>query len=136
MLARVERRAAILTVAGCAVALAMPGGGWRAAAAVLGGATLAGYSYWSIKRMVTALTAHVAARAEAGTPVRTPRGIGVAVLRYALLAGMAYVMIARLRLPPIGLLGGASVMVAAAAADVMRRRPERADVRHASPRND
>ena len=42
------------------------------------------------------------------------------VLRYALLAGMAYVMIARLRLPPMALLIGASVMVAAAALELVR----------------
>jgi uncharacterized protein (DUF58 family) len=122
ILARVERRALYLTAAACAVAFVVTDGGWPGVAAVLGGAVLAGYSYWSIKRTVMAITAHVAARAEAGAPPRTPRGVGVAVLRYALLAGMAYVMIARLRLPPIGLLGGASVMVTAAAAELARSR--------------
>ena len=122
ILARVERRAIYLTAVASVVAFLVPGGGWLAVAAVLGGAVLAGYSYWSLKRTLTAITTHVAARAEAGAPARAPRGVGVAVLRYALLAGMAYVMIARLRLPPIGLLGGASVMVAAAAAELARRR--------------
>lgn len=79
-------------------------------------------------------TAATAATGPTGTPGQTgargrgrgrgmPRGIGLFVLRYALLAGMAYVMIARLRLPPIGLLCGASVTMLAAAAEVMRRRP-------------
>jgi len=44
----------------------------------------------------------------------------VFVLRYALLGLLAYVMIARLRLNPVGLLLGASSMVAAAAIEAMR----------------
>ncbi len=43
------------------------------------------------------------------------------VLRYALLAVMAYVMIARLRLPLLGLLGGVSVIPVAAAFELSRR---------------
>jgi hypothetical protein len=130
VLARVERRALYVTAAACVVACLVPGAGLRAAGAVLGGAVLAGYSYWSIKRTVTAITSHVAASAEAGAPARAPRGVGVAVLRYALLAGMAYVMIARLRLPPFWLLGGASVVVTAAAAELTRwRGSQSSDVR-------
>ena len=40
--------------------------------------------------------------------------------RYALLALIAYVMIARLRLHPLGLLAGASSVVAAAALEAVR----------------
>ena len=42
------------------------------------------------------------------------------MVRYALLASLAYVMIARLRLPPIWLLSGASVMAMAAAIALFR----------------
>jgi hypothetical protein len=41
--------------------------------------------------------------------------------RYALLALLAYVMIARLRLHPLGLLAGASSVVAAAAVEAFRQ---------------
>jgi hypothetical protein len=40
--------------------------------------------------------------------------------RYALLALLAYVMIARLRLHPLGLLAGASSVVAAAGVEALR----------------
>ena len=40
--------------------------------------------------------------------------------RYALLALLAYVMIARLRLPPLGLLAGASSVVAAVSLEAIR----------------
>jgi hypothetical protein len=42
------------------------------------------------------------------------------VVRYALLGLLAYVMIARLRLPPIWLLSGASVMALAASIALLR----------------
>ena len=41
-------------------------------------------------------------------------------LRYALLAFLAYVMIARLRLHPLGLLAGASSVVAAVSVEALR----------------
>jgi hypothetical protein len=52
------------------------------------------------------------------------RGAGRAavkiVVRYALLAFLAYVMIARLRLPPLGLMAGVSSVAAAAGIEVVR----------------
>ena len=90
--------------------------GWRAAAGVAGGAALAGVSYWAIRVGVSSLAEAVIAQGGS----RPRRGLGWLVLRYALLAGMAYVMIARLRLPPIALLIGASVMVVAAAFELVR----------------
>jgi hypothetical protein len=75
---------------------------------VAGGALLAAASYWAIKRGVTGLADAIIRQGGAGRS--TPRGFVLFVARYALLALLAYVMIARLRLPPIGLLCGASVM--------------------------
>jgi hypothetical protein len=118
-LARLERTALVLTGAAMGLALAVPGGGWRMAAAVAGGALVSATSYWAIKRGVTGLADAMLTR---GAP-RSPRGFAAFVLRYALLAGMAYVMIARLRLHPLGLLGGASVIPLAAVIEAMRRRP-------------
>lgn len=126
LLRRVERLALVLTAAAAAVAWIVPApvGGVPAAAGVAGGALLAGVSYWAIKRGITGLADAVVRRGDARHA--TPRGFVLFVLRYALLALLAYVMISRLRLPPIGLLCGASVMPVAAAIEFMRSQKERA----------
>jgi hypothetical protein len=109
LLARVQRDAAIL----CAVAAAMTlgAGGWRAALAVLGGGLLIGISFVSIRGALDP------------APL-AKRRIGFAVLRiagrYALLGFLAYVMIARLRLPPLGLIAGASSVPAAVMIQAVR----------------
>ena len=89
------------------------------AGAVLGGALLSGASYWAIKSGVTGI-ADAIVRRGGGRP--TVRGFVLFVLRYALLAVLAYVMIARLRLSPLGLLGGASVIPASAMIEMLRPR--------------
>jgi hypothetical protein len=129
---RIERRALAIAVVAAVVAWMIPGGGASMAAAVAGGAILAFTSYWTIKRSVSRLAdAAVARSVESSTSgprenVSTPRlgtrGALLIVLRYALLAGMAYVMIARLRLPPVGLLCGVSVTMLAATAELVWRR--------------
>jgi hypothetical protein len=135
LLRRVERRSLWLAAVATGAAFAAPGGGAAIAAGVLGGALLSVVSYGAIKRSVTALADRLVASApqarpgaDDGTDVATPaagrggsRGLVMFVLRHALLAGMAYVMIARLRLPPVALLGGASVVVLAAAAELLHR---------------
>jgi hypothetical protein len=128
LLRRVERTAALLTAVGMLLAGLWPGGGLRAAASVGAGALLAGTSYWAIKRGVTSVTDAVVARG--AHAARGPKAIGLFVLRYALLAGMAYVMIARLRLPPLGLLGGASAFVGAAALELLRGLGRHSGARH------
>ena len=118
LLKRVERRAMLVAALAAIVAAVLPGGGWLASAGILGGALLVGVSYWAIHAGVSGLADAVLAQ---GAGAHRPRrGLMWLVLRYALLAGMAYVMIARLRLPPIALLIGASVMVAAAALELVR----------------
>jgi hypothetical protein len=119
LLRRVERDAKLLTGVAILVALLVPGGGAKMALAVAGGASISAVSYWAIKRGVNRIADAVLVRnARPGTA----RGLVALTLRYALLAGIAYVMIARLRLPPVGLLGGASVIPAAAAVELARRR--------------
>ena len=86
-----------------AVAVAMARD-WRAGVAVLGGGLLVGVSLASIRGGID----DMAARGRAGRAVLRMTG------RYALLGFLAYVMIARLRLPPLGLIAGASSVVAAA----------------------
>ena len=83
---------------------------WRAGLAVLGGGLLIGISFLSIRGGVE----DISLRRRAGRAVLKIAG------RYALLAFLAYVMIARLRLPPLGLMAGASSVVAAATVEAVR----------------
>jgi hypothetical protein len=122
LLRRIERRALIVAVAGVVLAWLVPRGGLGLAEAVAGGALISGGSYVAIKRGVTGMADSILAgdgRPAGGFSAR--RLIGF-ILRYALLAGIAYVMIARLRLSPLGLLLGASVIPVATAAELVRRR--------------
>jgi len=124
-LARIERGALVWCGLATLGALAWRGGSPDVALGVLGGGALVGTSYWAIKTSATRLTEALARRAATseGDPRERPRlgfALAVFVLRYALLGLLAYVMIARLRLNPVGLLLGASSMVAAAAIEAMR----------------
>lgn len=112
MLERVARRAVVISAILTAVALVL--GGADAAVGVVGGAVLALMSFLLLKRGMTRVTVR-AASPESGAS----RGAsaGLIVVRYALLALAAYVMIARLRLHPIGLLVGASSIAAAVAVE-------------------
>ena len=120
-LGRIERRAMILAVLLSVAALVWPWTtgttGSRVAAGVLGGAILAGISYFGIRRGVDGL-----AGAISGGPSRRAglvRALTMLVGRYALLALIAYVMISRLRLSPLGLLIGVSVIPFAATIEVL-----------------
>ena len=83
---------------------------WWAGLAVLGGGLLIATSFLSIRGGFDSLTS-------GGHAGRAALKI---IGRYALLAFLAYVMIARLRLPPLGLIAGASSVVAAATIEAMR----------------
>jgi hypothetical protein len=109
-LRRLERTAIVVCLAMAAIALAIAGGRPGPAVAVLAGGLLIGVSYWTIGLGVHGLLA-------GGNPSRM---LGRVVLRYALLALLAYVMIARLRLHPLGLLAGASSVAAAATLEAGR----------------
>ena len=109
-----------LSAAGLALLLT---GNWRVAAGVLGGGALVGVSLLAIRSSVDAMIAVMTA-GDPDDKARAQRRARGAVFRlvgrYALLAAMAYVMIARLRLHPIGLLIGASSLVASAALEAGR----------------
>ena len=113
-LRRLERTAAAVCAAMAILALVIAPGRLEAALGVLGGGLLIWVSYRTIGSGVTTLTSGRAA----------PRGLTWIVLkvvaRYALLAFLAYVMIARLRLHPLGLLVGASSVAAAASIEALR----------------
>ena len=119
VLRRVERTAIGVCGAMAIAALAIAQGSPWPAVAVLAGGVLVGTSYWSIKSGVSSL---IGATAAQGEHARASRGRIVLQLagRYALLAFMAYVMIARLRLHPLGLLAGASSIVAAVTVEAVR----------------
>ena len=78
-------------------------------AAVVGGGLLIGISFLAIASGVDTLAAD-----------RRPAFVLLKVTgRYALLGFLAYVMIARLRLPPVGLILGASSFAVAAAVETV-----------------
>jgi hypothetical protein len=115
VLRRLERDAARVCFAAAVIALVIGRGNPNLALGTLGGGALVGLSYWSIKSSVDAIAQR--GPAEAGRRVWT---LVKLTGRYALLGFLAYVMIARLRLHPIGLLTGASSVVAAAALEAAR----------------
>ncbi|TAK11345.1 MAG: hypothetical protein EPO35_12475 [Acidobacteria bacterium] len=125
-LPRLERRALLLAAVLAAAALIWPSGGANVAAGVFGGALLSGVSYWSIKRGVDGLTGAMAGGASARA--RLARALTILVGRYALLALIAYVMISRLRLSPLGLLVGVSVIPLAATIEVLAGRRKHGQV--------
>ena len=113
---RIGRTSIIICLVFAAVALAL--WGVRVAAGVLGGGLLIGISFYTLGHGVAALVlaatgGGTARKAVAGTLLKL-------VLRYALLGFLAYVMIARLRLHPVGLLAGASSVPAAAFVEAVR----------------
>jgi len=116
VLQRIERTAIAFCGAMTIAAVALARGSPWPGVAVLAGGLLIATSYWSIKTGVSGL-----ARSD-GVNARAPRARIAFQLagRYALLALMAYVMIARLRLHPLGLLAGASSIVAAVTVEAVR----------------
>jgi hypothetical protein len=145
LLARVERTAVLVCVIMTVAAAVLARGRIMPPVAVLAGGLLAWVSYRSILSTAGALADRVAgtgAEPLAGSLGANPQsdtndpaasggngqlrpvspvlaGVKVAA-RYALLALLAYVMIARLRLPPLGLLAGASSVVAAVSIEAIR----------------
>lgn len=128
-----ERTAVIACIVMAGAAFVLSRGRWAPVAGVLGGGLLVAVSYRTIGSGVGGLVELLAggarsasAGADPGEMDPRPAAPGVAwtmvlVLgRYALLALLAYVMIARLRLHPLGLLAGASSFVAAASIEALR----------------
>jgi hypothetical protein len=103
------------------------------AGGIAGGGLLTAVSFYAISSSIDALLAVMGPAAAAPgsggdgagpAPPETRRNAGAALLklagRYALLGLLAYVMIARLRLHPVGLIVGASSLVAAAGFEAVR----------------
>ena len=124
-LRRIERDTWVACAAMALAAFVVSGGRWDVSLGVVGGGLLAGVSYRAIKSGATALAAGAAGSREGATVPAWRRRVLVRaavrfITRHALLAILAYAMIARLRLHPIGLLGGASSVALAAAAEAVR----------------
>jgi hypothetical protein len=120
LLRRIGRTAMLLCAAMAVVALAVSRPHLMSALAVVGGGLIAGGSYLAIQSGVSALVDHLTRSATPPRRLALRWTVFKLTGRYALLGFMAYVMIARLRLPPLGLLAGASSIVAAVAVEAAR----------------
>lgn len=122
LLRRLQRNAVVFCLGVAAAAVVLRRGRIDVTVAVLAGGSLIGTSYWAIKTGIDDTLASLGTGGgRRGLGRRTlVRVLAKFVGRYALLGVMAYVMIARLRLHPIGLLTGATSVVAAAAMEAIR----------------
>ena len=121
LLRRIEINASIICAMFAATALVIARGDPGPAVAVIAGGALVAVSYYTI----TSATDGIVAIAAGGEDAARARRrfvwtIARVALRYALLAFLAYVMISRLRLHPLGLLAGASSVVAAVSVEALR----------------
>lgn len=124
LLRRIERTALVACLVMAAAALVLARGRPGPALGVVGGWLLIEVAYRSIHSGVSAMLNGFAGEDRGVDPRARRRRAAAATARiagrYALLAVLAYVMIARLRLHPLGLIAGASSAVAAAAVEAVR----------------
>jgi hypothetical protein len=92
----------------------------RVAGGVIGGGLLVGLAIWALSGVVSALTI----RAESGEIRPVSRGFALVKFftRHAILAFVAYVMMVRLHLDPIGMVVGVTSVVVAAVIEAARPR--------------
>ena len=113
-LRRIERHS-LMACAALAVAAGIATRRVEAPLGVLGGGALVAISYRGIKAGITALV---------GAGAGGTRNVAVALVkcftRYAILAIAAYVIMARLRLPPVAVFVGASSLVIAVTVEALR----------------
>jgi hypothetical protein len=115
-LRRVERDGLIACGAMTAASWALARGDASAPLGVVGGGALVWISYRGIRSGIDALTG----AATGGSGLRTAIGLVKFFTRYAILALAAYVIMARLRLPPLAVFAGASSLVVAVAIEAVR----------------
>jgi len=129
MIQRLQRNAIVACVGMALLAAVIARSFWWAAA-VIGGGVLIGISFLVLASGVSGIGANPADPADPADPTDptdpTDHRPGFLLLkvtgRYALLGFLAYVMIARLHLPPLGLILGVSSFVVAATAELIIRR--------------
>ena len=117
MLRRIERNAVVACAAIAVAAWALARGRVSAPIGVVAGGTLVALSYGGIKSGVYALTGAIS-----GGPGRRRTALGLVKFftRYAILGAAAYVIMARLRLPPMAVFAGASSLVVAVIFEALR----------------
>ena len=120
VLRRLERNSLIACVAMAAAAWAIARGRRDAPLGVLGGGLLVAISYRGIKAGIDALVGGAAG----GSSGAVKQAIGLVKLftRYALLAFAAYVIMTRLKLPPVAVFAGASSLVVAVTVEALHFR--------------
>jgi hypothetical protein len=114
MLLRIERTA-LVVCGGMALVAAVAYRGVAVAAGVAGGGLLVAISYRGIKGGIEAVSG--------GGGRRGAVAIGLVKFftRYGILAAVAYVIMVRLRLPPVAVVAGASSLVVAIAVEAVRQ---------------
>jgi len=117
MLRRIDRRAMLSCAIMALGAWAIARGRVDAPLGVLGGGALVWISYRGIKSGVDALGDRTTSR------VRVAVGLVKFFTRYGILAVAAYVIMARLRMPPLAVFGGASSLVVAVMIEAFRKKP-------------
>ena len=118
-LRRIERHSVLACVA-LAIAAGLVTRRVDAPLGVLGGGALVAISYRGIKAGITAIVEASGAGGGAGRARNVAIGLVKFFTRYAILAVAAYVIMARLRLPPVAVLAGASSLVLAVAFEALR----------------
>ena len=121
LLRRLERTGILACMAMAAAAWAIARGDFGAAAGVFGGGALVWISYRGIKGGIDVM---VPPRGSAGERAATRVSVAIGLVkfftRYAILAVAAYVIMARLRMPPMAVFAGASSLVVAVAREALR----------------
>jgi hypothetical protein len=113
MLRRIERRA-VAVCATMAIAAWPIAGRADASLGVIGGGALVWISYRGIKGGIDAMSGTAKSRASVAI------GLVKFFTRYGILAAVAYVIMARLRMPPLAVFAGASSLVVAVALETLR----------------
>jgi hypothetical protein len=130
VLRRVERDGTIACgVMAVGAALVARGTRLEAALGVVGGGLLVAVSYRGIKGGIDALVGGMSEAPSANRRVQAAIGLVKFFTRYAILAAAAYVIMARLRLPPVAVFAGASSLVVAVTLEAVRA------LRHKPPGN-
>ncbi len=117
MLRRIERNAVVACAAIAVAAWALARGRVSAPVGVVAGGALVALSYGGIKAGVHALTGAISGGRGRR---RTALGLVKFFTRYAILGAAAYVIMARLRLPPMAVFAGASSLVVAVMFEALR----------------
>ena len=118
-LRRIERHSVMACVA-LAAAAAVVTRRFDAPLGVLGGGALVAISYLGIKAGITAVVDASDAGSGAGGGRKAAVGLVKFFTRYAILAVAAYVIMARLQLPPVAVFAGASSLVVAVTFEALR----------------